>query len=245
MSGQPIPGNFYLLHDKEEDIRQESIGLIESDDELTLHLFVIMHAMNMCDMLRKFPTEDEDIKAVQILSIRIFNAFGSSIKLALSGYIQNSALIMRDILETVFLLDLFRVDPTAIERWRFAKTAKAKNEFRPVNVRKILDDHYKHKGEKRREHYNRFSELAGHPTNKSVFMLRPKLNGNAVIGPFCEVTTLGAVLAEAGRLAVMAGETQDSFFPETWREGLGVRAAFSRQKKKWRDTFFPTQSAIT
>jgi hypothetical protein len=37
--------------------------------------------------------------------------------LALSGYHQNSALILRDVMEMVFLLDLFAGDPSLIERW--------------------------------------------------------------------------------------------------------------------------------
>lgn len=38
------------------------------------------------------PPDDEDLKVIQVLGIRIFNAFAASLKLALSGYSQNSAI---------------------------------------------------------------------------------------------------------------------------------------------------------
>ena len=54
--------------------------------------------------------------------MRTFNAFAASIKLTLSGYHQNSALILRDVMETVFLLSLFAGDPSLVARWRFQPT---------------------------------------------------------------------------------------------------------------------------
>ena len=68
-----------------------------------------------------------------------FNAFGASLKLALSGYSQNSALILRDVLETVFLTDYFAGDRTLIERWRFADKKARIKDFGPVRVREALD----------------------------------------------------------------------------------------------------------
>jgi hypothetical protein len=45
----------------------------------------------------------------------------------LSGYSQNSALLLRDVMETVFLIDYFAGDRSLIERWRFAdKKARMK-----------------------------------------------------------------------------------------------------------------------
>jgi SAM-dependent methyltransferase len=63
----------------------------------------------------------------------------ASVGLALLGYSQNSALILRDVLETVFLIDYFAGDRTPIERWRFAEKKARMKDFGPVKVREALD----------------------------------------------------------------------------------------------------------
>lgn len=242
MSEQPFPEKLHNLHSAEEELRRKAMELVERDSPLASHLSAIEHAMDLAEILRKFPTDDEDIKIIQVLGMRIFNAFGASIKLALSGYSQNSALIMRDILETVFLMDLFRGDGTAIKRWRLADKKERMKNFSPIHVRKALDERDGFDGKKRAELYELFSELAGHPTMKSVYMMRPQKDGDAVVGPFIEPTTLEAVLSEMGRLAIQAGEIIDTFFPETWPDGLEARHAFTEAKRHWLNTFYPQRS---
>jgi hypothetical protein len=143
-------------------LRTESIEIIR-DNDLVLHLIVVELAMDLADVLRKFPTDDEDLKVAQILGMRTFNAFASSLKLALSGYMQNSALVLRDILETIFLLDLFRGQPLLIKEWRFADKKRIREKFSPVKVREALDKRYGHTAKKRAEIYQLFSELAAMP----------------------------------------------------------------------------------
>ena len=219
-------------------MRQKATEIVADNERLELHLSVIEHAMNLADLLRQFPTENEDMKVIQILSMRIFNAFGASVKLGFSGYVQNSALIMRDILETVFLLDSFKGDEAAIKHWRLANDKDRMKSFSPVHVRKVLDARDGFQGKKREVLYKLLSELAGHPTMKSVFMMRPQKDGDAVIGPFIEVSSLEAVLSEMGRLAVQAGEVLNGFFPDTWSDALEARAAFSQVHQRWLETFY-------
>jgi len=88
--------------------------------------------------------------------------------------------------------------------------------------------------------YEMFSELAGHPTMKSAFMMRPQRQGDAVIGPFMEATTLEAVISEMGRLAIQVGEQLNLFFPADWPQSLPGRLAFARLKQRWIATFYPT-----
>lgn len=134
------------------------------DERLRLHLAITEAAMDLADVLRQFDTADEDLKVVQLLGMRTFNAFGGSVKLALSGYSQNSALILRDVLETVFLIDYFAGDRTLIERWRFADKKARLRDFGPVKVREALDARDGFTNKKRFAMYEMFSELAGHPT---------------------------------------------------------------------------------
>ena len=235
-----IPQNLASLHSAEEQMREKARSMIAADPRLQLHLAVTEAAMDLADTLRKFDTNDENLKVAQILGMRTFNAFAASIKLTLSGYHQNSALILRDVMETVFLLDLFAGDPTLIERWRFADKKARMKDFSPVKVREALDARDGFTSKKRFGMYELFSELAGHPNMKSSWMMRPQKDGDAVIGPFMEATALEAVISEMGRLAIQVGEKIDRFFPSNWDQGMPSRVAFAQQKKNWTNTFYPT-----
>ena len=83
-----------------------------------------------------------------------------------------------------------------------------------------------------------FGELAAHPTMQSVFMMRPQKDGDAVIGPFIEASSLEAVVSEIGRLAVQAGVVLDSFFPKTWDAAFLARNTFAQLREQWLDTFY-------
>ncbi|WP_354125643.1 hypothetical protein [Bradyrhizobium sp. LB8.2] len=213
------------------------------DNDLGLHLTLVELAMDLADVLRQFPTDDEDLKVVQVLGMRTFNAFASSLKLALSGYMQNSTLLMRDILETVFLLDLFRGAPSLIKEWRFADKRQLRNKFSPIKVREALDERYGHTSKKRAELYQLFSELAAHPTMKSDVMLRPEIGGDAVIGPFVEKEPLAVQLSEIGRLAIQVGEVLGPFIPSWWGPASGSRNSFIEAKSEWLCRFYPRSPA--
>ena len=239
MSEQALPDKLRSLHRGEEWLRAEAVERVAADARLALHVRVVENAMDLADLLRQVPTENEDMKVIQVLGMRTFNAFGASLKLALSGYNQNSALIMRDVLETVFLLSLFRGDRALIERWRCADDKAQRRDFSPVAVRKALDERDGFEGRKREEMYRMFSELAAHPTMKSAYMMRPQRDGDAVIGPFMAPDSLQAVLSEMGRLAVQVGELLDHFFPETWADVLPAREDSARGRLEWLATFYP------
>ena len=145
---------------------------------------------------------------------------------------------MRDIVETVFLLSLFRDDRTLIERWRCADDKAQRRDFSPVAVRKALDERDGFEGRKREGVYRMFSELAAHPTMKSVYMVRPEKDGDAVIGPFMAPDSLQAVLSEMGRLAVQVSEVLDPFFPEAWADVVPAREDSARVRLQWRATFY-------
>ena len=235
-----IPANLELLHNGEQQLRTKALGIISGDERLRLHLALIEAVMNLADLFRQFETADEDLKVAQFLGMRTFNAFGASLKLALSGYHQNSALILRDVLETIFLLDMFAGDRSQIERWRFADRKARMKYFSPVKVRQQLDTRDGFTSKKRASLYELFSELAGHPNMNSTLMMRPQKDGDAVIGPFMESTTLFAGISEMGRLAVQFGEVLVLFVPTDWNAGLSCRLAFAQLKRDWVSTFYPT-----
>src|SRR5438046_7235446 len=101
MAQDVLPPNLASLHNAEEQLRQKARCMIANDPRLLQHLALTQAAMDLADTLRQFGTSDENLKVAQVLGMRTFNAFGASIKLVLSGYHQNSALILRDVMETV------------------------------------------------------------------------------------------------------------------------------------------------
>ena len=61
-------------------------------------------------------------------------------QLMVSGYYQCAAMIMRDLLETAFLLGFFRHNPGTISVWRTKNDAIRKKVFAPVKIRVALDE---------------------------------------------------------------------------------------------------------
>lgn len=72
---------------------------------------------------------------------------------------------------------------------------------------------------------------------KSVWMMRPQKDGDAVSGPFVEGDHLKALLSEMGRLAVQAGGHLCAFFPDRWHAAPPARLAFDGAAERWRTTF--------
>ena len=234
-----FPENLLSLYEGEEGLRQKALALVVANKRLQLHLSVMEAAMDLADTLRQAPNEDEDFKVIKLMGMRMFNALAASLKLALSGYGQNSALIMRDILETVFLVDFFGHDRAAVTRWRLADRKGRMKVFSPIRIREALDTRDGNIKKKRAEKYEMFSELAAHPTMQSAEMMRPVKGGNAVIGPFVEPTSFDAVLSELGWLAVEVGVVLGVFAPPDFNKSQGVMLRFANIKGMWLLEFYP------
>lgn len=237
MAENDYPQNLNLLHDEEESMRARVVALVKNDHRLLLHFVVTERAMDVLDILRQVSTEDEDLKAVQMLGLRVFNALASAVKLMLSGYSQASAMLLRDVLETVFLVSLFRTDRDAIERWRTADAKTRWKEFKPIEVRKALDGRDGFESGKRGELYQLFSKLAGHPSMEGFSMLRPA-GMDARNGPFIDPTALEATASELGRLAIQVGGNFDAFFPQSHRDSHKTRRAFAQIQALWLKEFY-------
>ena len=237
MTKNSFPNNIYSLYKQEQLLRDKAIEIIQIKPRLSLHFHVIERAMSLAKIVVDYPEDDQDFKVVKMLSIRMFNAFGASLTLIFSGYHQNSGMVMRDILETAFLMDLFKTDHSAIERWRFADKKTQRKIFSPAAVRKALDERDGFHTMKRAEAYKMFSELAAHPNMNSQHMLRPEKGGDIVTGPFMEESTLEAGVSELGRIAIQAGEIMNAFLPEGW-DLDDVRTSFVITKNEWIETFY-------
>jgi len=238
-----VPENFDRLHAEEEKLRTKALLIIEHDEGLKLHLNLIECAMGLAESLRVYGPDSDDMKVIRTLGMRCFNAFASSLKLLTTGYSQTSALILRDILETAFLLDLFQSYRHLIAEWRLADSKTQREKFGPVSVRKLLDERDGNGGKKRAELYKLFSELAGHPNMKSDYMLRPHKDGDALAGPFIEELTLRAGLGEMGKLAVQIAESLDQFFDFENEHVAAERHKFKKLKAEWIGCFLPRRKS--
>lgn len=193
--------------------------------------------MTIIDVFRQQPVADVDDEAIKLLSLRMFNMLASAQALALCGYAQNAAILGRDLLETVFLIDLFKRDPSAIKRWREAKTSAQKAEFKPVAVRTVLDQLDGFTEGKRAKLYKEFCELASHPTPRAAQMLRAG-NGLAHGGPFHNANGLRAVVSELGRLALQVGLHVAGFHKLDEKSADAV-IHFGETRLAWLSEFYP------
>jgi hypothetical protein len=238
VNGEELQSKLMGLLAAEQTLRGKALKLIASDPKLILHLGVVEAAMDLIDQFRLSPDDgDQDQIVVRLLSIRIFNAFGSALSLMLAGYSQPSAMILRDILETVFLLDYLEHDRPKITRWRTANDRDRKKEFRPVVVRTALDHRDGFTGRRRAKLYDELCDLAGHPSPRGFAMLRPT-GMDAHCGPFLDPKTLEAVASEAGRLAIQVGGLVASFIPKKWQPAFDARMHMVNISQQWMDTFY-------
>lgn len=238
MSDQPLFQKLQFLHACEESLRARSLEVLQANERAQLHIDVIESVLDILDELRKSPTEDEDLKVVRVLGMRQFNGLTSALKLALSGYYQSAAMILRDVLETVFLLDYFGTHPSPIERWRLLTGPAHWKEFKPAKIREALDRRDGFATKQRAAQYALLSELAGHASMKGIAMLKP-LGGDAHMGPFCDPSAIVATLDEMGRLAVQIGEVTGKFLTAEHFEADRVRRSFARLKICWFAEFCP------
>ncbi len=241
--------NLELLHSGEEALRAESLRRIATLPVMATHLSMIEHCLNLIyALLPSTAVLDKDQLALGNLGIRIFNAVAVSLKLLLSGYYQASALQLRDVLETTYLIDYFSTDTTLIEQWRTMPERNRKNKFKPVSIRSALDDRDGFAEKKRAAAYDLLCRLAGHPTPEGATMLVPDRSATAVhCGPFLEESAMCAVLSECASLATQAASAFCVLNSGENLDQLEARLVFMEESSDWRERIFgatPDQAEI-
>jgi hypothetical protein len=199
-SKMAIPDNLASLHKHEEAIRAESLSAIAADRALSDHLQAVHDALDHLTVLIGLESEEgDDRHTIQLLVIRLFNVGASTVKLGLSGYYQQAFQLLRDTLELVNLVDLFRADRAKIAEWRAADNKKLKKVFGPAAVREALEKHPQYQGQKagRDKAYTLFSEHAAHTTYRGFSLISP-LN-SPQLGAFLDLKLLKALLEDIGR----------------------------------------------
>jgi len=239
-----IPENLALLHRHEEKCRERALAIVGQNTDLQLHLQATEAAMEIADQLRKVANEDEDFKFIRLFSMRIFNAFGSATALVMRGYGQGATMILRDVIETSFLIDYFASNPSELTRWRTCDDKTRRRDFSPFEIRKALDKRDGFIEGKRDAEYRLYSELAAHASTQSAAMLRPRPSDNAVSGPFIEATALDAVVSEMGKRALLAGGTLAAFLPRDHAASVKSRQHFYTLQRIWFEHFYGKEAIM-
>jgi hypothetical protein len=138
----------------------------------------------------------------------MFNDLAASFGMLVGGYYQIAAAIQRDVMEIVFLLDMFRRDRSKIKEWRESDHKVRTKAFQPGRVRSFLDTYDGFTGGKRDAAYRMFCEYAAHATWAGFALMGP--NHKPTIGPFFDQSLMKALLVE---LAQLAGQAGDNFAP--------------------------------
>lgn len=234
-----LQDNFESIHKYEEEIRTKSILFINSNPALKDHMDLIYESLDMIytfSFVHKNNNDDE--LTIQFLGIRLFNSIVSSIKLFLSGYYQVALMVMRDILETGYLVDYFTIDKSKISHWKASSNEERKKEYSPAVIRKALDERSGLKGEKRREKYQSICEYASHPTYQGNKLI--STNGLGQIGPFIDEKALKAVVEEL----VMQLSYTTIIFTEHFKNSLAnilkVEVDYLDKNKHWFEKYFNT-----
>ena len=188
--------NLTSLHQKEEKLRTRSLAVIEADAALSDHWNLVAEAMNAIWAFSHDHTSgSEDELALQLLGIRLFNAAGSSIKLAMAGYYQGAFAHVRDVIETYFLVDYLSTYRTEIDEWRRADPTKRMTHFGAGRIRSELDKRDGYTSKQRKKIYGIISEYATHASYPGLMMTTGPRN-MAQVGPFFDEQKLRAWLGE-------------------------------------------------
>jgi hypothetical protein len=235
-----FPKNFDLLAAGEDQIRQLSKAAIEASEHLSLHARMIERAMNMLDyMAKRRPHADQDELVLQMLAARLFNSGASAMKLLMGGYYQSTVMVMRDILETTFLLDYFHSNRDQIAVWRSCDEKKRNREFGALKIRIALDDRDDFTERKREAAYQLLCQLGTHPTYTGFQMLQAKGSNKTIVGPFFEPASLDAVLSELAKTIMQAG-SQARHAKERDIADYRMSLDYLSTQADWSDHFFGT-----
>lgn len=234
-----LPRKLKLLHEGEEFLRARSIDAIKENDDMMHHVNVIECAMDTLNFFAAcaHDNNDDEINTIRLLGIRLFNGCAASTNLTLSGYYQGAAMLMRDLLETAFLLAYLEHDRTKIREWREASDHVRKSKFSAFKVRVALDEKDGFTEKRRAAAYEILCEMASHPTYKGFRMLKP-LGQDHHCGPFLDINLLKPLLEELAKLSIQAGQSFSIFFNMKSKDAFNIKLNFLKARGEWMERYF-------
>lgn len=189
--------NLTSLHKHEEKLRAESLTAIKANVALSDHWNLVAEAMNVIyTFTHDHVHGSENELTLQYLGIRLFNAAGASIKLALSGYYQTAFHQVRDVIETYFLVDYLSTNPEKIDEWKRTDKKKRISHFGPAFIRNALDKRDGYTSGERTRIYHVISEAASHASYRGISLMATGPANMVQVGPFFDEGKLTVWLNE-------------------------------------------------
>jgi len=227
----------------ETPIVADNDAFVLASSEMQDHVRLINAALELISSIpnRIVHTSDDEL-SVQRLIVRCFNAGASSLRLARCGYYQPALGLVRDIIETTFLLDLFNRVPKEIKQWRTLPGKEREKRFAPFVVRKKLDDFNPGMKSLRTEIYKRFSTYASHPTPEGAAIISPARMTK--IGPFPDKGRLLGVLQELARHLSYTAIVCGMHTPDDDKTAIELRTAYLGPFNDWLSKYMPGAAAV-
>lgn len=239
-----FPENLIRAHTGAEALRHQSIAAIEASDALSQHADMIERVGNLFQYFgHKDAFRDDGDVVIRVLGHRGFNDLMVAANLILSGYYQAGVSLARDLLELTFLLHDFSGEPANIEKWHTLQGKAYDELFRPVVIRKRLDDRDGFTSKRRAEAYHFMSTLAGHPSPTGFQMLLSE--GVYRSGPFFDAKHLDACWSELAKVAVQVGIHYATFFSPNTRDAAHIKAEYLDVANDWQATFYGAPRGIS
>ena len=235
-----LPENLTSLHVHEEEIRAGSLKIITSNDALRDHVSMIHGSLALIYALaHDHQNNNEDELTIQYLGLRLFNSGAASLKLGLSGYYQAAFALVRDVFETVALLDYLNTNRDQITVWKASDKKERITKFGPGPIRNKLNERDQLSGNKRKEIYDLLSEYASHATAPGFQLLAPQ--GLAQIGPFLNEKYLRAWVEDMVKHVTHGATIFDRFFDDVEVPLFAEKRVFLEQFKSWHKVYFGRQ----
>lgn len=196
---------FKLFDSHEKKITRHALKWIRQHEKGReyLKLFRLAASFNYA-LVKDFSyKETDDELTIKYLGSRIFNFGIMGFRSVSSGYYQVGFSLMREFVETHFLLDYFRSDRSEINRWKNASNKTLKTEFSPFQLYTKLDKRDQFTGEERKRQYQLFCEHAAHATYKGFKLLTNDANEGETGFFFNETKLLNGMAELARRYSVV------------------------------------------
>lgn len=233
-----LPENLENLHRGVEEVRLASKAMIAQVPMIADDLNLVYAALDaLFNITNAYDHGNDDELTVQFLGLRMFNTITSSLELLLSGYYQSSVILMRDLLETGYLLDYFTIVPDHISEWKNCTNKERQRKFQPAKLRQALDKRDGFEERSREQIYQTVCEYAVHPTYMGNKLVSP--DGLGIIGPFFDVRFLRALLKELAMRAPYFVLVYLAHFPRLPAEFAPLKQRFLDVCTAWSDRYGP------
>lgn len=231
-----LPENLDNLRSVIEEIRAESTEFLGVEQSSKDNIDIIFSALSVLfDITNAHDCKGDDELTIQFLGLRLFNTITSSVELLLTGYYQCSVILMRDILETGYLLDYFTINHDKIEQWKTCTNKARQRKFQPAKVRQALDKRDGFEDRSRERIYQAVCEYAVHPTYMGNKLVAP--DGFGLIGPFFDGRYLRALLKELAMRVPYFVLVYLAHFPDLSAEFAPIKDKFVADCAAWSDRY--------